>query len=155
MLMLTRRALPALLAAAAAEIGSPRELCALPSRELFTLCVIAGAVSVAYGSAKLFDVSFALGAFFAGMMMRESEFSHRAAEESRAVPARVERWFGELTTKKLRRGAHRSVRALNADIRAWIDAWNEDPKPFVWTKTADQILESIARYCNRINASGH
>ena len=52
------------------------------SRELFTLCVIAGAVSMAYGSAKLFDVSFALGAFFAGMMMRESEFSHRAAEES-------------------------------------------------------------------------
>lgn len=52
------------------------------SRELFTLCVIATAVSVAYGSAKLFDVSFALGAFFAGMMMRESEFSHRAAEES-------------------------------------------------------------------------
>ena len=52
------------------------------SRELFTLCVIAGAVSVAYGSAKLFDVSFALGAFFAGMMMRESEFSRRAAEES-------------------------------------------------------------------------
>jgi CPA2 family monovalent cation:H+ antiporter-2 len=52
------------------------------SRELFTLCVIAGAVSVAFASAKLFDVSFALGAFFAGMMMRESEFSHRAAEES-------------------------------------------------------------------------
>ncbi|RZI85961.1 MAG: Kef family K(+) transporter [Rubrivivax sp.] len=52
------------------------------SRELFTLCVIATAVGVAYGSAKLFDVSFALGAFFAGMMMRESEFSHRAAEES-------------------------------------------------------------------------
>jgi len=52
------------------------------SRELFTLCVIAGAVSVAYASAALFDVSFALGAFFAGMMMRESEFSHRAAEES-------------------------------------------------------------------------
>ncbi len=52
------------------------------SRELFTLCVIAGAVSVAYASAKLFDVSFALGAFFAGMMMRESEFSHRADEES-------------------------------------------------------------------------
>ncbi len=52
------------------------------SRELFTLCVIAAAVSVAFASAKLFDVSFALGAFFAGMMMRESEFSHRAAEES-------------------------------------------------------------------------
>lgn len=52
------------------------------SRELFILCVIAAAVGVAYGAAALFDVSFALGAFFAGMMMRESEFSHRAADES-------------------------------------------------------------------------
>jgi transposase len=67
----------------------------------------------------------------------------------------VERWFAELTTKKLRRGAHRSVRALNTDIRAWIQTWNNDPKPFVWTKTADQILESISRYCNRINESRH
>jgi transposase len=67
----------------------------------------------------------------------------------------VERWFGELTTKKLRRGTHRSTRALNTDIRAWIANWNEDPKPYVWTKTADQILDSISRYCNRINASGH
>jgi transposase len=67
----------------------------------------------------------------------------------------VERWFSELTTKKLRRGAHRSVRALNADIRAWIENWNENPRPFVWTKTADEILESIARYCGRINESGH
>jgi hypothetical protein len=45
----------------------------------------------------------------------------------------VERWFSELTTKKLRRGAHRSVRALNADIRAGIDAWNDHSRPFVWT----------------------
>jgi transposase len=67
----------------------------------------------------------------------------------------VERWFAELTTKKLRRGAHRSVRALNADIRAWIDAWNDNPRPFVWTKTADEILDSIARYCERINESRH
>ncbi|HEU4865787.1 MAG TPA: IS630 family transposase, partial [Actinomycetota bacterium] len=67
----------------------------------------------------------------------------------------VERWFGELTTKKLRRGAHRSVRALNADIRAWIAAWNNEPKPYVWIKTADQILESISRYCTTINDSGH
>jgi transposase len=67
----------------------------------------------------------------------------------------VERWFAELTTKKLRRGAHRSVAALNADIRAWIETWNRDPKPFIWTKTADQILESIARYCTRINESRH
>src|SRR5215207_9932134 len=67
----------------------------------------------------------------------------------------VERWFAELTTKKLRRGAHRSVRALNADIRAWIDTWNQHPRPFVWTKTAEQILDSIARYCTRINESRH
>jgi transposase len=67
----------------------------------------------------------------------------------------VERWFAELTTKKLRRGAHRSVGALNADIRAWIKTWNDDPRPFVWTKTADQILDSIARYCDRINDSRH
>ena len=58
-------------------------------------------------------------------------------------------------TKKLRRGAHRSVRDLNADIRAWIETWNNDPKPYVWTKTADQILESIATYCTRINESGN
>jgi len=67
----------------------------------------------------------------------------------------VERWFAELTSKKLRRGAHRSVRALNVDIRAWIDTWNDNPRPFVWTKTADEILESIARYCQRINESRH
>jgi transposase len=67
----------------------------------------------------------------------------------------VERWFAELTTKQLRRGAHRSTRALNADIRAWMKTWNDNPKPYVWTKTADQILESITRYCTRINESGH
>ena len=67
----------------------------------------------------------------------------------------VERWFGELTTKLLRRGAHPTVRALNADIRAWIENWNENPRPYVWTKPAEQILESIARYCQRINQTGH
>jgi transposase len=67
----------------------------------------------------------------------------------------VERWFAELTNKKLRRGAHRSVRELNTDIRGWIETWNENPRPYVWTKTADQILETISRYCNRTTASGH
>jgi transposase len=67
----------------------------------------------------------------------------------------VERWFGELTTKKLQRGTHRSVRELNKDIRDWIGTWNDDPRPYVWTKTADQILESIKRYCTRINDSRH
>jgi transposase len=65
----------------------------------------------------------------------------------------VERWFGELTIKKLKRGTHRSVRALNADIREWIKTWNENPRPYVWTKTADQILDSITRYCARVNDS--
>jgi transposase len=67
----------------------------------------------------------------------------------------VERWFAELTNKKIRRGTHRTVQDLNADIRQWIDTWNENPRPYVWTKTADQILDSITRYCNRINASQH
>jgi transposase len=67
----------------------------------------------------------------------------------------VERWFAELTTKKLRRGTHRSVPQLNADIRAWITTWNDHPQPYLWVKTADQILDSITRYCTRINDSGH
>jgi transposase len=67
----------------------------------------------------------------------------------------VERWFAELTTKKLRRGTHTSVRQLNDDIRGWITTWNDNPRPYVWTKTADQILASIGNYCQRINDSGH
>ena len=67
----------------------------------------------------------------------------------------VERWFAELTTKLLRRGAHRSTRQLNREIREWIADWNENPRPYVWTKPAEQILESIARYCQRINQTGH
>src|SRR5690349_10264868 len=58
----------------------------------------------------------------------------------------VERWFAELTQRKLKRGAHRSVRQLNADIRAWIDSWNDDPRPFIWTKTADEIFATIQAY---------
>ena len=67
----------------------------------------------------------------------------------------VERWFAELTTRKLRRSAHRSVAELEADLRAWIQAWNDDPRPFVWTKTADEILDSLAGYLHLINNSGH
>jgi transposase len=67
----------------------------------------------------------------------------------------VERWFAELTNKKLRRGTHRTVRELNNDIRSWITTLNENPCPYVWTKTATQILDSITRYCTPINDSGH
>src|SRR5579862_4778197 len=67
----------------------------------------------------------------------------------------VERWFAELTTKWIKRGSHRSVRDLVASIRSWITNWNDNPKPFVWHKTADEILDSLAAYCQRINDSGH
>jgi transposase len=65
----------------------------------------------------------------------------------------VERWFAELTNKRIRRGAFRSVRELETAIREYIDVHNEEPKPFVWTRTADQILDSIARYATRTLAS--
>jgi transposase len=67
----------------------------------------------------------------------------------------VERWFAELTNKKLKRSAHKSVRELNTDIRQWIETWNENPRPYVWTKTADQILASLTRYCQQITNSRH
>jgi len=61
----------------------------------------------------------------------------------------VERWFAELTTKQIRRGSHRSVPELERAIREFIDANNAEPKPFVWTKSADEILASIARFAQR------
>jgi len=67
----------------------------------------------------------------------------------------VERWFAYLTDQLLRRGDHRSVHALEADIRAWVTAWNANPKPFIWTKTAEQILESLGRLIARINGARH
>ena len=62
----------------------------------------------------------------------------------------VERWFSALTTKKLQRSAHRSVKALAADIEAWAANWNENPTPFVWHKTADEILQRLAGYCTAV-----
>jgi transposase len=67
----------------------------------------------------------------------------------------VERWFGYLTSQLTRRGVHKSVQALEADVRAWIAQWNTNPKPFVWTKTAEEILDSLARYLQRISGAGH
>jgi transposase len=67
----------------------------------------------------------------------------------------VERWFAFLTDQKIRRGAHKSVQALEADIRAWIADWNSHPRPFIWTKTAEEILDSLARFCRRISGAGH
>jgi len=67
----------------------------------------------------------------------------------------VERWLALLTEKQLRRGVHRSTKELETAIRAYIQSHNRDPKPFVWTKTADQILESVARFCTRTSGTGH
>jgi len=67
----------------------------------------------------------------------------------------VERWFGFLEDQMIRRGVHTSVQALEADIRAWVTGWNDNPTPFIWTKTAEQILESLARFCQRISGAGH
>jgi transposase len=67
----------------------------------------------------------------------------------------VERWFAALTEKQLRRGAHRSTRELEDAIRRYLEINNRHPKPFIWTKTADQILDSVARFCKRSSDSGH
>jgi transposase len=67
----------------------------------------------------------------------------------------VERWFATLTEKRIRRGSYRSTRQLESSIRDYIRINNENPKPFIWTKTADDIFASIARFCQRTSDSGH
>ncbi|MGW2085031.1 hypothetical protein [Streptomyces sp. NPDC001880] len=60
------------------------------------------------------------------------------------------RWFAELPQKKLKRGVHRPVQAFERDIRIWPADWNEQRRPFAWTKTADEILDGVAHYCRRL-----
>lgn len=67
----------------------------------------------------------------------------------------VERWFAALSDKQIKRGTHRSTRQLEAAIRDYVDANNDTPKHFVWTKTADQIFEKLKNYCLRTSDSGH
>ena len=67
----------------------------------------------------------------------------------------VERWFAYLTDDLLRRSDHRSVQALEKDIRTWVTAWNTNPRPFIWIKTAQQILDSLGRLLKRTNGAGH
>lgn len=66
-----------------------------------------------------------------------------------------ERWFADLTERQIRRGVHRSTRALEDAIRVYLVANNANPKPFAWVKTADEILASIARFCLRTSETGH
>ncbi len=65
----------------------------------------------------------------------------------------MERWFAELINKQIRRGGHKSIQALKKDIRIWIAAWKADPKPCMWTKTADEVLERLASCLNGIPGS--
>lgn len=67
----------------------------------------------------------------------------------------VERWFATLTERQLRRGVHRSTRELEAALRKYVETYNQDPQPFVWTKTADEILKAVALFCERTYDSGH
>lgn len=70
-------------------------------------------------------------------------------------PNQVERWFGLLTDKRTRRAVHRNLQALERGFRAWIAQWNSNPKPFIWTKDADEILQRVATYRERIPGAGH
>lgn len=67
----------------------------------------------------------------------------------------VERFFALLTEKQIRRGVHRSTHELEQAIRHYLNTYNETAKPFVWTKSADQILASVARFCQRTSVTGH
>lgn len=67
----------------------------------------------------------------------------------------VERWFATLTERQLRRGVHRSTRELERALRHYVETYNQDPKPFVWTKTAEEIFAAVARVCQRTSDSGH
>jgi transposase len=78
--------------------------------------------------------------------LRHPRFTFHFTPTSSSWLNLVERWFGELTDKKLRRSAHRSVKELTTDLEAWVNTWNENPRPFVWTKTADEILDKLKRY---------
>ena len=67
----------------------------------------------------------------------------------------VERWFAALTEQQIRRGTHRSTKQLEEAIEEYLTVYNEDPKPFIWTKSADQIFESLKTYCERISDTGY
>jgi len=67
----------------------------------------------------------------------------------------VERWFATLTEKQIRRGTHRSTRRLEDAIRRYLEIYNAEPEPFIWAKSADDVMVSIERFCLRIPNSGH
>jgi transposase len=88
-------------------------------------------------------------------LLRHPRFVFHFTPTSSSWMNLVERWFAELTRRLLQRSAHRSVNDLTKNLRAWIATWNENPRPFVWHKTADEILDSLAGYLQRISDAGH
>ena len=88
-------------------------------------------------------------------LARHSRFHVHCTPTSASWLNLVERWFAMLTDKQIKRGTHRSTRALEAAIRDYLALTNDAPTPFVWTKTADDILASVARFCQRIFDPGH
>lgn len=86
---------------------------------------------------------------------RHPRFNPHFTPTSASWINQVERWFADLTQKQIRRGTHRSTLALEAAIRHYLDTYNTNPKPFTWTKSADDILASIKRFCQRTSNSGH
>jgi transposase len=88
-------------------------------------------------------------------LARHPRFQFHFTPTSSSWLGLVERWFAELTNKKLRRSTHHNTSELANDIIAWAEHWNTDPRPFVWHKTADEILQNLKRYCQRISDSQH
>jgi transposase len=88
-------------------------------------------------------------------LLRHRRFTFHFTPTSSSWLNLVERWFAEITNRMLRRSAHQSVNALAADINQWIANWNDDPRPFVWHKTADEILDTLNGYLQRISEAGH
>jgi transposase len=88
-------------------------------------------------------------------LLRHRRFTFHFTPTSSSWLNLVERWFAEITNRMLRRSAHQSLKALAADINQWIANWNDDPRPFVWHKTADEILDTLSRYLQRISEAGH
>ena len=88
-------------------------------------------------------------------LVRHPRFTFHFTPTSSSWLNLVERWFAEITNRMLRRSAHRSVNELARDINSWITTWNDNPRPFVWHKTADDILDTLNRYLQRISEAGH
>ena len=84
----------------------------------------------------------------------ERHYSFRAPQARQRAVLTRRRWFGFLTDQMIRR-VHTSIQALESDIRTWIQTWNEDPRPFMWTKTAEEILYSLAEYIAKISGAEH